>query len=420
MYLIVKFIYKVIYYLSIVIFTTKKRGQGDGGAAAGLVAIIAGLIVIYILFLEPTDRMELLDEENGNDNNEDDINVSLLLDEEPGRLDALSGTEFEIDIPTFNLYKTTNAMEIESYNDFSIRNGWFDKKGAEKTFFIDDIENIDNVLLSYIAKRHSGVLSIDLNGNIIYESLVDTQNVEPIKLRKQYLNEGNNFINFSVSEVGIAFWKTNTYNFENIKVIGDITDISRQKTKNIFNLEPWKFTNLDEASLKFSPDCVQNDVGVLEVLINGINVFSGIPDCGMLNKYVVPVAAFDAGINDIIFKTTKGSYLVDRIQIDIELEELSQPLYWFEVSEGLIKNISKNMVDINLTLEFVDDDENKELDINVNGHMRRIDQEEPIFVKQINSWVEEGRNYVKLIPKDSVDIVNIKIEAIDIDEDDDD
>ena len=52
--------------------------------------------------------------------------------------------------------------------------------------------------------------------------------------------------------------------------------------------------------------------------------------------------------------------------------------------------------------------------------MRRVDQEEPTYEKQINSWVEEGRNYVKLIPKKTVDIVNIKIEMIDIDEDDED
>ena len=37
---------------------TKKRGQSSGTGAAALVAIIAGLIVLYILFLEPAEREE--------------------------------------------------------------------------------------------------------------------------------------------------------------------------------------------------------------------------------------------------------------------------------------------------------------------------------------------------------------------------
>ena len=396
-------------------FMNKKKAQ-SGGAAAGLVAIIAGLIILYILFLEPAERADLLSDEDGNGDEEEDINI--LLDEDVGRLDYLRGDEFEIDIPSFKLYKTTNAKEIEIFNDFSIRKGWFDEKTVEKSFFIDDLDNTNNIILSFVVKKHSGVLSIDLNDNNIYESLVTTQNVEPIKLRKQYLSEGENTLKLGVSGVGLVFWKTNEYNFENVKVIGDITDVSRQKTRNIFTIEPWKYNNLERATLKFHPDCRQGEVGVLDVMVNDINVFSGVPDCGMLNRYEIPVGALDAGINDVIFMTNKGIYLVDLIKINLELEELTSPLYWFEISKDQMENITDDISDVNLTLEFVDDDENKELDINVNGHMRRIDQEEAFYVKQINSWVEEGRNYVKLIPKTTVDIVNIKIELIEKNEED--
>ena len=90
----------------------KKRGQSSGAGAAGLVAVIAGLIVLYILFLEPSEREELLDtDSDGNkisdrDSEEAEI-IKILLDEEPGRLDYLKDDEFEINIPSFNLYKTT-------------------------------------------------------------------------------------------------------------------------------------------------------------------------------------------------------------------------------------------------------------------------------------------------------------------------
>jgi hypothetical protein len=45
-----------------VIFMRKKRGQSTGGGAAALVGIIAALIVLYIIFLEPADREKRLDD----------------------------------------------------------------------------------------------------------------------------------------------------------------------------------------------------------------------------------------------------------------------------------------------------------------------------------------------------------------------
>jgi len=401
------------------IFT--KRGEGhptsaSGGGAATLVALIAGLILIYILFLTPEETAKLLEDDGDDDitkakKKEGEV-LQTLLDESPGRIDVLRGDEFEIDIPSFNLFKATQAKEIERFNDFSVRNGVFDKQETDKSFFIRDLENTDNVILSFITKKHKGTLLIDLNGERIFEGLLTTENVEPIRLRKQFLQEGENTLHFSVSKVGLVFWRTNEYIFQNIKIVGDLTDVSRQKTRNIFTIEPWKYNNLEKASIRFNPECNQADVGVLDVIINSRNIFSGIPDCGLPNRYTVPVGHLDAGLNDIVFITQKGSYLVDRIEVKLELEELSTPLYYFEVEEDLFENISRNIVDVNLTLEFVDDRETKILDLNVNGHLRRIDQDDPFYTRQINTWVEEGTNYVRLVPKDSLDIVNIRVETI--------
>jgi hypothetical protein len=399
----------------------RKRGQSSGSSAATLVAIIAGLIILYILFLEPADREDLLGEgkwHRSNNEGSDDKNITVLLDEKTGRLDYLKDNEFEIDIPSFNLYKTTNAKEIEAFNDFSVRNGWFDKKTAEKSFSISDLENTDNAVLSFVLKRHVGRLSIDLNGNNIFDGFIDTANTEPIKLPKSYLTEGENKLDFNVDGVGAAFWKTNEYSFSNAKVIGDITDVSKQKTKNVFTIEAWKYNNLDKATLKFNPDCKQGEAGILDILVNNENVFSGVPDCGMLNRYEIPTGSLNAGVNDVVFLTNSGSYLIDQIKVDLDLQELSSPLYWFELSAKQIENITNAKWDCNLTIKFVDDDEDKTLDINVNGHMKRIDQQEPMFSYSLNKWIEEGRNYIKLIPKTTVDIVRLKIDLIEKDEED--
>ena len=65
-----------------------KKAKPSGNAAAVLVAIIAALIVIYILFLPPAERQALLEGEV----NETGALIAeggniTLLSESPGRLD---------------------------------------------------------------------------------------------------------------------------------------------------------------------------------------------------------------------------------------------------------------------------------------------------------------------------------------------
>jgi hypothetical protein len=392
----------------------KKRGQ-DGKGAAVLVSIIAAFIILYILFLEPSDRESLLGSGSGSSKTVKngvniDKNITVLLEEKPGRLEYIKGQDYEMDLPSFTLYKTTNSVEIESFNDLSVRNGWMDKKSISKEFSIDDLENTENVVLSFVAKKHEGSMTIMINGNTVFEGYIDTLNVEPIKLAKSYLKEGINILNFSVSGVGMAFWRTNEYSLSNVKVIGDITDVSKQKTKNIFTIESWKYTNLEKATLKFNPNCNSRDVGALDVFVNNKNIFSGLPDCGMLNKYEIPVGVLNTGVNDVVFLTNGGTYLVDQLKVKLELQEASNPLYYFEITDKQMENITKGRADVNISMKFVDDDEDKTLDLNINGHMKRVDQKEPLFSYVMTDWVEESsRNYIKLIPKTTVDIISLKV-----------
>jgi len=138
--------------------------------AAVLVAIITGLIIIYILFLPTKERMELLGE-NETTTGGGGVSVEegdVLLLEHPGRLDIVKRIDDRL-IPNVYLVETTNAKEIDKINPFSVRNGWFDKKDRIVRFRLDDFENTDNVLLSFSAKKRKGVLTIKLNDEVIYE-----------------------------------------------------------------------------------------------------------------------------------------------------------------------------------------------------------------------------------------------------------
>ena len=63
---------------------------------------------------------------------------------------------------------------------------------------------------------------------------------------------------------------------ENAKIVGDITDTSRQKSQNIFTLTKTEQRNLEEAYLKFIPYCANIDnVGTLSITINQREIFQG-------------------------------------------------------------------------------------------------------------------------------------------------
>ncbi|MBU4492821.1 MAG: hypothetical protein KKA61_00460 [Nanoarchaeota archaeon] len=386
----------------------------SAGGAMGLVSLIVGLIILYIIFLPPDERAELLgenetiEEEEEEDVGEEDEENILLL-EYPGRIDYLKEKEYEHDISPFYLSKTTNAEELDTINPFIIRHGLFDEVKKDVTFKISDLKNTDNVLLSFSAKKHSGILTIKLNEFNIFENEITTSNPKPIKIKKNYLKE-DNILEFSVSGTGIKFWSTNIYSFDDMKIVGDVADISRQESKNIFFISENEKLNLERAKLRFFPNCKPDDVGKLEVLINYQEVFSGVPDCGGINVYSFSTNVLHRGDNNIVFKTDKGSYLIEQIKVQTNLRELTYPTYYFEINETAFEKIENDAYDVKLVLEFVDDKKDKIMNLNINNRMIYVDTDEANYYKNIDDYVRKGNNFIKIEPLSMLDIVELRVE----------
>ena len=391
-----------------------KKAQGTSATGAmGFVALIVGLIVLYIIFLPPDERAKLLGEnESIEDENEENTSVeaeeNVLLLEYPGRIDYLKEKDYEHDIAAFSLYKTTNAEELETINPFIIRHGLFDDVKKEIPFKIKDLKNTENVLLLFTAKKNTGILTIKLNDINIFESEITTQNPKPIKL-KENLKE-DNLLEFSVSGTGAKFWSTNTYSLDDIRIVGDVADISRQESKNIFFVSENEKLNLEGARLRFWPDCNPDDVGKLEIMVNYQDVLSSIPDCGTINMYTFSPAVLHKGDNNIVFKTDKGSYRIEQIKITTDLKELTYSTYYFQINESTYDKIKDDEYDAKLTLEFVDDKEDKVMNLNINNRMIYVDTDEAKYYENIDSYIKEGNNFIKIEPLSMLDIVELKAE----------
>jgi len=399
--------------------TIKSKKANDAtitsaGGAMGLVSLIVGLIILYIIFLPPGERAKLLGEnETIEDEDEEDVSEeeeeNILMLEYPGRIDYLKEKEYEHDISPFYLYKTTNAEELDTINPFIIRHGLFDEVRKDIPFKISDLKNTENILLSFTAKKYNGLLTIKLNDINIFESEITTSNPKPIKLKKDYLEE-DNILEFSVSGTGVKFWSTNIYSLEDIRIVGDVADISRQESKNIFFISENEKLNLERARLRFLPQCKPGDVGKLDILINYQNVFSGVPDCGGINVYSFSTNVLYSGDNNIVFKTDKGSYLIEQIKVQTSLRELIYPTYYFEINETTYDKIKGDEYDAKLTLEFIDDKKDKEMNLNINNRMISVDTEEAKYLKKIDDYIREGNNFIKIEPLSMLDIIELKVE----------
>lgn len=384
------------------------KGQ-SGVNAAILVAIILGLIVLYVIYLPASEREKLLYNKSSSVDSGDSEDDDVLLLEFPNRLDKVDKVDKKT-LPNVYLFKSTQAKEIESINPFSVRNGVFDKKEKTVSFSIDNVENIDNVLLSFNSKKRKGILIIKLNGDVIYENEVGGESVGPIQLKKSRL-EKDNTLEFSVSSVGFKFWTTNEYSMDNAKIIGDITDVTRQKSQNIFSLTQTDYNNLETAKLKFIPYCSGVvDVGMLDVSVNNRGVFSAVPVCDDPYKQTIPLGILNGGENFIVFQTSKGSYSIEQIELEFEVKDTKKTVYYFEINQSKWDEIVDDNKDVKLKMEFVDDDENKRADLNINGHLTSLDQDEKDYSKSIKTWVDQGNNYVEIQPRMELDIRELKVE----------
>ena len=388
------------------------QNKAQGGLnAAILVAIIAGLIILYIVFLPSAEREKII-EDKTTKTVTGDKETNVLLKVSPGTLSTSKGLEDEKSIPNIFLVETTNAKVLEQINPFLVRNGWFDKRVKKIDFQLEDHENVDNVILSFTVKKRQGILTIKLNNNILFENELTTELIEPVKLSKNSLGKTNS-LEFSVSSVGAKFWTTNEYNFENVKIIGDITDTAKQQSTNLFTISDSEFSSMEKATLKFIPYCGNvNELGTLDIFVNNKKLFSAVPVCDNAYKQSIPKSVLNEGENNIVFKTNKGSYSVEQIKIALEFKEPTVKTYFFEIGLTTFNKITSGDKDVELSIKFVDDQKEKRAKLDINGHIETLETKKALFSKIINNKVSQGNNYIRLEPLEDIEVVELKIELV--------
>ncbi|MBI2147302.1 hypothetical protein HYU19_02375 [Candidatus Woesearchaeota archaeon] len=382
-----------------------RKGQSGTGAAV-LVVIIAALIILYILFLPPAQRQAILE---GREAGSGGVlsNTTLLL-ASPGRLDYLPQKDVEHVLPSVNLYTTTNAVILDSVQSAYVKNAWFDTSSKQMNFTVDDLGNTKNLLLSFAIRSYQGRLIVVLNGREIYNSDITSLSMPPIRLSQDLLLE-HNTLEIQVSGVGAAFWRTNFFDLENIKITADVTDVATQEAQLSFLVSETERNNVVRVLLKFLPECTQDNAGVLHVYVNNHEIFSSVPDCGALRPLEFASHLLLNGENTLLFRTDKGPYLIDNINLKSELKQVTFPTFYFDIPQPSFDSLLARSKKAVLSLSFSNDVDMKKAELYINGHLRGFDVRSESYSLVIDPFVRKGNNVIEIRPKTTMDIVNMRV-----------
>src|SRR3989344_5352054 len=301
-----------------------KRGQAAG--AAVLVAIIAVLLIGFIILVSPKERAELLDEDTSSDT-VDDTNERgvVLLRESPGRVDYLPQKDIEHPLPVVNVYTLKESKVIAEKNNALARKSLFSEEQATFTFPVKSLDDADNFLLAFEVNEVQGRLMVSLNGELIFNGEIDVGNPAPLTLPKGLLKSDNTLI-LSVSSPGAKFWATTMVSLENLRVVADVTDRDAESASHTFLVSETEKRNMEKVVLEFQPTCRDREVGMLAIVVNGQELYRGIPDCDVA---LVPIEfspdLVKQGENRIMFRTEEGRYLLSHVLIVSNLKEVDFP-----------------------------------------------------------------------------------------------
>jgi hypothetical protein len=391
-----------------------KKAQPTANGAANLISLITLVIVLYILFVPPDVRENLLGDGTTTEDSDTLVSnklITWLIDKQPGKLAYLSRNSYEHNIPFFTLRESKFSNVLAEENPFQVKRSWFSNKNKEITFSIPSVKDTQSVKLAFSVNNPKGNLIISLNGYEFFNQEITNGAVNPIELPLGFLSN-TNILEFKSSPTDLAFWKANSYDVNSLLMTGDFTDSSALDNSFRFYLEnDEKVGEITKAWLLFSPQCNRNTVGKLSMSINGQSIYSAIPDCNSKNTVYFNPEILRDDENSISFSSAKGEYAMDLVYINTKIAEADYPSYYFELPASTYDKVESGDYYLNVSVLMPDDENFKEAYVLVNSvKLGYIDTRSNEFFRSIPKEVlQEGTNVVAIEPLNSFEMVSFKV-----------
>lgn len=379
----------------------KRKAQTNASAAGSLIGVILLIFLFYIIFLPPTETEKILAEDpqyiGGPFSTPPGMQEqNVLVREGIGTLDYSPAEGLKIPIPNAFLEATTETKLRASAGFFTVKKFF---KSTRKSF--DFKSETGNAILTYQIQKGSGVLRILVNGKVVFEDRVTTPS--PV-----ILSDLNN-INTITFEVSGRFFESKKYNVMDVKIVENVPLVDKQRMSHSFTIKEHEYNNLERAILTYYPNCLQNDVGALTIKLNGVQLSQNVPTCDTINVEEIDKSELRAGKNTLEFFLDSGKAQLEQGTVELSFGNNEGYLKYFSLPARLEIDAQRGLAKVIMKLTFVDDGQPKRAITNVNGVLDAIDQKEPIFERDISRIIRGGNNYIRITPRNTIDILELEI-----------
>lgn len=395
--------------------TNYQKGQQSAGPIMVLIFLIALFIILYLLLIPPSDRSTLLNRTSGSSGNANNNDVSTggsantLLLESPGLVSGLEEDTSIRQINPVNVFVKYEPSIKTISNSLTVEKGSFSDEDQNIFFDTPNFENIRRALLTFAVSENTGSLIISLNGNVIFSNEIDETSLQIINLPTSYLTNRNELF-FEVSGPGGAFWRTNKYVLEDIKIKEEY-EIANAEEKRTFILDNEELDNIDKSRLEYSVYCgsADSEDTSFRIYLNDELLTSEIISCGSGERGAdVSADRFREGENKLTFIIDKGDYLVNNIKLVNDLKKSETRTYFFNINSKDFFDVQDGIKDVFLQMSF-DNDGEKRAEIWVNDFITYVDTDGDSFSDDISELVEEGENFIKILPGNEFVIRSLRV-----------
>ncbi len=398
-------------------FRGSRKAQA-AGAAAVLLMLIMILMIGYVVVIEPDERAALLGEDfgssSGSNSDSDDageINGEILLEETPGTIKYLSQDEVEHTLASVNIFTSLEDSVLAEKESIYMKNSMFSEEKGSFSLGIDDLGVTSDLVLSLrVAEVTGGRLQIEFNGEkLLDESVSSGQNIN-LEIADHLLLEENSIV-FSLSGPGAIFWSSNEASLENIKIIGELLDLSSRSASGTFQISETEYDNLETLEFNFQSDCAPSEDGKLTIFVNNEEIYSATPNCdAQMGSIELSTSLINLGQNTVEFSTVDGDYTIYGIKVVSKLEDIEYPTYYFSLSLEEFEEVDDGDDRVELTLDFSDEGDTKRGYVSINGYKRSFDTTSSSYAFDISEYIDTGNNAVKIIPTRTLDVRQLTVE----------
>lgn len=390
----------------------QKKGQG-GLEISILVILIALFILVYVILLPPSDRSQLLNETSAaEDGVEVPASATVLVSEIPGKVFTYSKNVQTIKLEPMHLFSKETTETSALVNALAVSRNLLKDNFKNVIFSLEDIDRLQELKLFMLVQDSKGRLTIKFNGNVVYQGMLTGEQM-PITLPKEYARSSNK-LEFSVDAPGASgIFSSNYYILQDVSLI-KVYEKQQTASSRTFFADTAEGVKVKKAELHYVATCNQLEPrGTLTIKLNNRLASKDTVFCEYTEEITLPLSTDELsadGRNKLDFSIDKGDYNFDQLRVVTELAQSTYPKYAFDIDSSLYSDVKDGKKKILLKMAFGDGSRKKAV-VYIQDKQFTFDTSAKSYSKDISLMVDNGANFVKIVPKENFEITSLKVIA---------